>query len=326
MEAPSPYVQAHSRCKSSIEKIGLALSGAFAAACANARRLFTRKEDAVIYLESFSFPDDGAEFDFCLSVKRKCYTTFYPFKVLSRRRFERIDFEPITLLYGSNGSGKSTALHVIAGKLGLPMGAYNRSNFFEDYLGLCTAGLCAPLPEGSEIIRSDDVFDNLLSVRTLNEQIDEKREALFDEYLDEKHAKFQLSSMADYERLRKINRARSWTQSRFVRENLMSNVQERSNGESAYWLFTQKIQSDALYLLDEPENSLSPALQIELANFIADSARFYGCQFIISTHSPFFLALRGAKIYDLDADPRLKGVRDMYAFFREHQQAFEEDF
>lgn len=287
----------------------------------------------MIYLESFTFPDDGAEFDFCLSVKRKCYTTFYPFKVLSRHRFERIDFEPVTLLYGSNGSGKSTALHVIAGKLGLPMGAYNRSNFFEDYLALCGANLSAPLPEGSEIIRSDDVFDSLLSIRSLNEQIDEKREDLFDEYLNEKHAKFQLSSMADYDRLRKINRARSWTQSRYVRENLMANVRERSNGESAYWLFTQKIQSDALYLLDEPENSLSPALQIELSHFIADSARFYGCQFIISTHSPFFLAMRGAKIYDLDADPvdvrrwtQLQSIRDTYAFFKEHQSELEADF
>lgn len=287
----------------------------------------------MLYLESFTFPDDDAEFDFCLSVKRKCYNTFYPFKVLSRRHMERIDFEPVTLLCGSNGSGKSTALHVIAGKLGLPMGAYNRSNFFEDYLALCTAGLRPPLPKGSEIIRSDDVFDNLLSVRLLNEQIDGRREALFEEYLDEKHAQFQLSSMADYERLRQINRARRWTQSRFVRENLMDNVRERSNGESAYWLFTQKIQSDALYLLDEPENSLSPAMQIDLANFIADSARFYGCQFIISTHSPFFLALRGAKIYDLDADPvdvkrwtQLPNIRDMYAFFKEHRHELEADF
>lgn len=283
----------------------------------------------MLYIESFCFPDDGAEFDVLLQVKRKCYNTFYPFKVLSRRRFERIDFEPITLLYGSNGSGKSTALHVIAGKLGLPMGAYNRSNFFEAYLAVCTANLCAPLPEGSEIIRSDDVFDSLLAIRTLNDQIDLKREALFDEYLDEKHARFQLSSMEDYEHLRKVNRARRFTQSRYVREHLMANVRERSNGENAFFLFTQKIQNDALYLLDEPENSLSPALQIELAGFIADAARFYGCQFIISTHSPFFLALRGAKIYDLDADPvdvkrwtQLKGVRDTFSFFQAHRAEF----
>lgn len=57
----------------------------------------------MVYLKSFEFPDDGTEFDFLLEVKRTCYTSFYPFKILSRRRFERIDFEPITMLYGGNG-------------------------------------------------------------------------------------------------------------------------------------------------------------------------------------------------------------------------------
>ena len=40
-----------------------------------------------------------------------------------------------------------------------------------------------------------------------------------------------------------------------------------------------------LYLLDEPENSLSAELQLDLLKFIENSARFYNCQFIISTHS-----------------------------------------
>ena len=73
----------------------------------------------MVYLKSFEFPDDGTEFDFLLEVKRTCYTSFYPFKILSRRHFERIDFEPITMLYGGNGSGKSTALHVIAARAGV---------------------------------------------------------------------------------------------------------------------------------------------------------------------------------------------------------------
>ena len=75
----------------------------------------------MVYLKSFEFPDDDAEFDFLLNVKRKCYASFYPFKILSRRRFERIDFEPITMLYGGNGSGKSTALHVMAARADLSL-------------------------------------------------------------------------------------------------------------------------------------------------------------------------------------------------------------
>ena len=45
----------------------------------------------MVYLESFTFPDDDREASFCMAEKRKCYTSFYPFKVLSRRRLERID-------------------------------------------------------------------------------------------------------------------------------------------------------------------------------------------------------------------------------------------
>ena len=87
-----------------------------------------------------------------------------------------------------------------------------------------------------------------------------------------------------------------------------------------------------LYLLDEPENSLSARLQLELARFLEDSARFYRCQFVISTHSPFLLALRGAKIYDLDQDPvepcrwtQVPSVRTFYEFFRSRREEFEDE-
>ena len=43
-----------------------------------------------------------------------------------------------------------------------------------------------------------------------------------------------------------------------MREYLPENIREHSNGESAFLYFTEKIQENGLYLLDEPENSLSP--------------------------------------------------------------------
>jgi len=138
-----------------------------------------------------------------------------------------------------------------------------------------------------------------------------------------------VKSIADYEQLKKINAARSKTQSRFVRNQLIDNVREYSNGESAFLYFTEKIEENGLYLLDEPENSLSPERQMELAKFIEDSARFFGCQFIISTHSPFLLAIHGAKIYDLDENPvdvkrwtDLKNMRIYYEFFKKHEKEF----
>ncbi len=282
------------------------------------------------YLEAFTFPNEDMEFGFFMEIKRTCYDSFYPFKILSRHGFERIDFEPVTILYGGNGSGKSTALNVIAEKIGIKRDSiFNKSNFYADYVSLCQMELVKELPESSRIITSDDVFDYMLNIRHMNEGIDHKRETLFEEYLNAKYASFTMRSLADYEELKRANQAKSKTQSRYVRNRLMDNVREYSNGESAFLYFTEKIGEDGLYILDEPENSLSPRRQLELMELIMDSIRYFDCQFIISTHSPFLLAMDGAKIYDLDENPvdvkhwtRLENVRTYYEFFKKYDEEF----
>ena len=284
----------------------------------------------MIYLKSFTFPDEDREFRFILSIKRKCYDSFYPFRILSKNDLRQIDFEPITILYGGNGSGKSTALNVIAEKLSITRESlYNRTNFYGDYIDMCDIEIVEETPLESRIITSDDVFNYMLNIRTMNEGIDTKREDLFVEYLDVKYSQFKMKSLEDYEQLKKINQARSITQSKYVRKNLMDNIREYSNGESAFRYFTEKIAENGLYILDEPENSLSPQRQLELIKFIEDSARYFGCQFIISTHSPFLLAIKGAKIYDLDECPvsvkkwtELESVRCYYNFFKGHEHEF----
>ena len=282
------------------------------------------------YLKAMTFPDQEVEFDFFMNIKRTVYDTYYPFQILSKKQVERLDFEPITILYGGNGSGKTTVLNIIAEKLELERDSlFNKSNFFTDYLWYCGVELEQTVPSHSRIITSDDVFDYILNVRTLNEGIDLKREELFEEYLDAKYSQFQMKSLEDYEQLKKVTDARRKTQSRYVRQELMDNVIEQSNGESAFRYFTEKIEENGLYLLDEPENSLSPKRQLELMKFIEDSARFFGCQFIISTHSPFLLSLKEAKIYDLDSEPvkvkkwtQLENVRTFYDFFKQHEDKF----
>lgn len=284
----------------------------------------------MIYLQTFRFPGIEREYDFTMSQKRTCYDTFYPFQVVSGHGLTRLDFEPVTILYGGNGSGKTTVLNVIAEKLRLDRDTlYNRSNFFEDYTAMCDFEEEAPIPKGSRIITSDDVFDFMLNLRSINDGINRKREELFQDYLDDKYSQFQMKSLDDYEHLKKVNMAKRKTQSRYIRENLMDNVREHSNGESAFIYFADKIKENGLYLLDEPENSLSPEKQQELLRFLEDSVRFFGCQFIIATHSPFLLAMRGAKIYDMDEEPvdvkkwtELANVRAYYEFFKKHEGEF----
>ncbi len=284
----------------------------------------------MIYLKSFTFPNADREFNFFMDIKRTCYDSYYPFKILSKQDLDRLDFDVVTILYGGNGSGKSTALNVIAEKTGIRRDSvYNKSNFFPDYVKLCGMNTEEDITENSRIITSDDVFDYMLNIRNLNEGIDFKREELFDEYLDAKYSRFQMKSMDDYEQLKKVNNSRRKTQSRFVRAELMDNVREYSNGESAFLYFTEKIGENGLYLLDEPENSLSPKRQMELVRFLEESARFFRCQFIISTHSPFLLSMKGARIYNLDENPvsirrwtELENVRTYYDFFKRHENEF----
>ena len=284
----------------------------------------------MIYLSHFSFPDIEEEYSFVMAVKRTCYDTFYPFYILSKNHLSMLDFEPVTILYGGNGSGKTTALNVIGEKLGLARDTlYNRTNFFEDYTKLCAYKLSKSITEQSRIITSDDVFDFMLNLRTINDGINQKRKDLFHEYLDAKYSGFQMKSLDDYEQLKKVNMVRSNTQSHYIRNSLMDNIREHSNGESAFMYFSDKIKENGLYLLDEPENSLSPQRQQELLRILEDSARFFGCQFIIATHSPFLLSMKGAKIYDMDEETvdikkwtELSNVRSYYDFFKEHEKEF----
>lgn len=284
----------------------------------------------MIYLDSFKFVNENREYDFILDEKRTCYDSFYPFKILSKNQFERVDFDRITILYGGNGSGKSTALNIIAEKIKVHRDSiYNKSNFYSRYVDICEVNIENDIPEKSRIITSDDVFDYMLNIRNINEGIDNKREKLFEEYLDNKYNRFQMQSIDDYDKLRKVNESRSKTQSKYVRHNLMDNVREYSNGENAFRYFISKIEESGLYILDEPENSLSPKRQIELVKFIEEHARYLGCQFIIATHSPFILSLKGAKIYDLDENPvdikrwtDLDNVRQYYNFFKNHENEF----
>ena len=290
------------------------------------------------YLRRFALPAQGTEIHFLAynrENKRTCYGSRYPFGVFLNREVPVLEFEPVTILCGGNGSGKTTILNLIGEKLELRRGAvFNRSSFFGAYLELCRAETASAFDRDvrakSRIITSDDVFDYLLDFRYMNEGIDHKRRELLEEYTDARYAKFQMRSLEDVDRLRQVVEAQRHSGSRYVRDRLMKDVPGKSNGENAFLYFTREIQEEGLYLLDEPENSLSPRLQEELVRFLEDSARFYRCQFVISTHSPFLLSLKGARIYDLDAEPvevrpwtKLDHVRAYYELFQAHGKEFE---
>ena len=270
----------------------------------------------MIYLKSFKLSEE----------RLKC-PNIYPFNVFRGREGLSFFFEPVTVLYGNNGSGKSTLLNVIADKLDIQgkelatPNTFGNDNYCARYSAGCAAGLgedergrtIRGLPRESRYIKSEDILYEIKKIQ--------QRQVLGDGML--------------YDRVKtgeSIDEALAFLDTKLGRkqQSFIEFAQEKySNGETALRYFKDHIQPDALYLLDEPEVSLSPANQVELANMINEMARLLGCQFVLATHSPFMLGTLSAKIYDLDSSDyrvaewsALPNVRYFYEFFKKHEGEF----
>ena len=184
----------------------------------------------------------------------------------------------------------------------------------------------------SRIVTSDDVFKHIIDVRAKNDNISFKRGVIF----EEKSRGLEAPRVIHFDDPKSVKAYQDFYEksrlsaSKYVRKYVGVDDRTYSNGENGFKYFTDNIHPDGLYLLDEPENSLSAEMQIELAQFIFNMARFYNCQFILSSHSPFLLSIPYAKIYNMDEVPvttckwtELPNVRLFYDFFKEHSVEFE---
>ena len=249
---------------------------------------------------------------------------WFPLGFFAKKKLARVDFDNVTVFYGGNGSGKSTLLNLIAEKLNLRRHSEAAlTGAFFDYCDAC--GIKgAKVPGGSKMLTSEDVFKNIFSTRAANNEINEKKSELEDMFdygaNDFIYDGFENSDLISKRRVKQT----------YVEKNVKAKERQYSNGENALRFFKAEIQKKALYLLDEPENSMSPKFQLELKDFLEDCAKTMGCQFIIATHSPFILAINDAKIYNLDDTPvtvqkwyNLKNIKLYYDFFSKHRDLFE---
>lgn len=283
------------------------------------------------YLKSFTLLDEHQEHNVvCYEEIRNIFNNYYPIGIFSRKNFKNIEFSDITCFYGGNGSGKTTLLNIISNSIGAAKKTnYDKGSFFDLYVNHCTYNMTLESPSEIKIISSDDVFDYLLDIRSINSNVNRRKDMLSMDYLDAKFNK-PYTSLDNYEELKKYSDSKTKSMSKYVRERLgNNNIIEQSNGESALLFWEKEINENSIYILDEPENSLSAENQLKLKKFIEESVRFYNCQFIISTHSPFLLGLENAKIYDLDSYPvdvrswtDLPNVRIYYDFFKKHDSKF----
>lgn len=281
-----------------------------------------------MYLERIILPSSGTEDEILYSSDSpistmkglmKCHSgNLYPFGLFPERsrgmRELVLEFNsPITILYGGNGSGKTTILNLIAESIkAMRHSAFNKSGLFYDYLNSCnteTGEQCRKMM----IITSDDVFDYLQRQRRKFEAFNEQRSRFSDEMsrrraVYKKEAELGKGVSVDFddpesiESFHKRCAIMKNTNSMLIVKKMGIDQKGQSNGETAIDFFTDQITPGGLYLLDEPENSLSPKMQLALMDFISMMADEFDCQFIIASHSPFFIGMNYASVYNLDAD------------------------
>lgn len=309
----------------------------------------------MIYLDKFIFPD--IENDNLLNESRGSFYDehTYPFHLASSIGLGSLDFEPITILYGGNGSGKSTIINVISEKLGAARKSrFNSSPYFSDYVELCQSiSESEPINEYrskgnresnefgisniTTVLTSDDIFNGMLNLRLENDKKMHKSMFLRDDYNNPRERPKHLNLETGYNvdkyvrdiEMMKARRGKNYSFNKLLLDRVGKMERGFSNGETALMKLSELLEAPGLYLLDEPENSMSCEFQTKLTSIIEYLARYGNCQFIIATHSPFILSMEHAKIYNLDHNPvdvchwwELDNMKLYFVLFYNAKEAF----
>jgi predicted ATPase len=188
----------------------------------------------------------------------------YPFSLPAVRKLDVLPLHAkVTFIVGENGSGKSTLLEAIAVAWGF--NAEGGTKNFRFGTRPSHSSLAEHLRLAKGIRRPKDGFflraESFFNVATEIEELDKEPGApkLIDAY-----------------------GGRS--------------LHEQSHGESFLALLMNRFRGDSFYVLDEPEDALSPQRQL------AALARIHalvegGSQFVIATHSPILMAYPHAAIW-----------------------------
>lgn len=171
---------------------------------------------------------------------------------------------PITIFVGENGSGKSTFLQAIAELAGFHAGGGTANFQLHSTSNPGVSGLAPALrPAWLPKVSRGYFFRS-------------------DTFAD-------VARYIDDEGCNKVHETPLW---------------EQSHGESFLSLFTERFsyQHPCLYLLDEPENALSPMRQMALLRLLRHWEEAGNAQIILATHSPILMSYPGADLLWFDGE------------------------
>ena len=181
----------------------------------------------------------------------------YPFTLPWLSDAFELEFEqPVTILAGENGTGKSTLIEGVAALAG-----YDEAGGGKGY---------RPVDHEGAVDENGGPLAEVLRASWLPRVTDGwffRAETFFDvaRYLDAVG-----SSSADF--------------------------LSYSHGEGFLRFFRERLGRQGLYIFDEPESALSPRRQVEFLSILADIQESGRAQVIMATHSPLLMAVPGATL------------------------------
>jgi predicted ATPase len=216
--------------------------------------------------------------------------------------------KPIVIIAGDNGCGKSTLLEALAYKLRLPTisststitdNTFDPSRKLEEFLTVYWRNKT----HNGMFFRAEDYIGFVRSIQML-------KSGLGDE----------LKEMEEYLRGQGLVLAQGLLKGQVneLESRYNGKLEEKSHGEGFLQILSMRIHGNGVYVLDEPEASLSPMKQLSLISLLMQSASNTDAQFIIATHSPVLMGIPNSTIYYLND----KGIEETAYEDTEHYQIY----
>lgn len=177
--------------------------------------------------------------------------------------FELSFSQPVTVLVGENGTGKSTLIEAIAALAG-----YDEAGGGKGYM---------PVDHSMALDKSGSDLSQVLRAGWLPK--------VTDGWFFRAETFFSVARYQDQVAQRYGGPAPDFL--------------SFSHGEGFVRFFDERMSRQGIYFLDEPESALSPKRQLELLRVLKGLQEAASAQVIMATHSPILMALPGADVWQI---------------------------